>query len=621
MGRPISNRCTLQVAAEASLNTLPGSPDWHTMPWKSIGRWGAEVVTAESSPISRNRRRQSSVPVDLNSGVEFEDDLRLSTFRRFIEGFMFATATAPGSTDVAVFSPTAITASVAASKAIDVTGAISLDETITIGSIVYRWRTSGAGLAAAYDVLIEAAVTDSLTNLTNAINGGTGSGTKYHAGTVAHTQVTAVKTDADTVTVTAIIDGTNGNAIVLAETMVNGAWAGGAVALSGGVDGAYTVASGGALPVGTLVVVRGAAIAGNNGLKVVESGSGATSIKVEGDIVAETSVPDHCTVEVAGFQGASGDLEIDANGDLISTALDFTTLDLLAGQCIGIGGDGSTYNFATAANRGLAEIETIAASKLTLGHKDTTFVEDDGAGKTVRIWFGQFVRDVDTDDSEFLERSFQFELAYPNLGSGGATEYEYAKGNYCNELSMSMPLTGIVGVGFNFVGTDTPAPTASRATDANDATEQAQRQVFSTAIHYLRLTVQDEDEAGLTTDFKTWTATIRNGVQAEKVQGTLGAKYMNHGKFMVDIDATMVFSNSAVATRIRDNTLVGFRWALRNEDGAVHFSVPSCRIGQGLRGFPENESVTIQTSLMAEEDETLGYSIGISLFPYLPSDY
>ncbi len=127
-----------------------------------------------------------------------------------------------------------------ATAALDITGAIANNQTVTIGTKVYRWRTSGAGLAAANDVLIAGTVQASIDNLVAAINDTGVEGTNYGTGTVAHTQVSAVRTDADTMTVTSIIAGSSGNSIATTETMTNGAWGG--ATLAGGVPTTATAA-------------------------------------------------------------------------------------------------------------------------------------------------------------------------------------------------------------------------------------------------------------------------------------------------------------------------------------------------------------------------------------------
>lgn len=101
--------------------------------------------------------------------------------------------------------------------------------------------TGGVAAAVANDVLIGVNAEAAIDNLVLAITAGAGAGTNYATGTTENANVTAVKASASTMTCTAKTKGTAGNAIVIAESGTNIAWASGAVLLSGGVDG--TVAS------------------------------------------------------------------------------------------------------------------------------------------------------------------------------------------------------------------------------------------------------------------------------------------------------------------------------------------------------------------------------------------
>lgn len=120
---------------------------------------------------------------------------------------------------------------VAATGTLTTTGNAVNNETVTIGSHVYTWKGTLTG--AADEVLVGGSADASLTNLMNAINGGTGEGTTYGTGTVAHTQVTATHPTTSTLVVTAITAGDAGNAIATTETMTSAAW-GGAL-MSGGL--------------------------------------------------------------------------------------------------------------------------------------------------------------------------------------------------------------------------------------------------------------------------------------------------------------------------------------------------------------------------------------------------
>ena len=383
----------------------------------------------------------------------------------------------------------------------------------------------------------------------------------------------------------------------------------------------YTVAAGGDLAQDTLVYARGFGIAANNGLKELAIGSTATEIKPEGGLTAETPATTlNATVEVAGFRGASGDLEIDASGDLISTVLDFTTLDITAGQAIFIGGEATVNQFATADDNGFARVTAIATNKLTLDKKATVFVADTGAAKFIDIYFGRFIRNVSVDDVDYLERYFQFEVTYPNLQDPGpGDEYEYALGNLCNSVSFRLPLTDKASVGFGFVGLDTPAPTTTRASGASAPLDAVATAAFNTSADIARLRVTEVDETGLTTDFKSLTLVLNNGATPEKVLGTLGAKYINTGNLEVDVETQLLFSNSGVAGAIRENRTVTVDFVLKNDDGGIFFDLPSVTLGGGGRSFPVNESVLIDTTARAFEDPTLGTSFGASIFPFVPT--
>ena len=379
----------------------------------------------------------------------------------------------------------------------------------------------------------------------------------------------------------------------------------------------YTVASGGALTQSTLVYVRGLDVATNNGLKLVGASSTGTEIKVSG-LTAEASPPSNVRLDIAGFRGASGDLEINSDGNLISTTLDFTTLDITVGQFIHVGGEATANQFATSDNNGLARVVSVDTNLIELDKKATTFATDAGTSKLIDVYYGTFVRNVDVDHSDFLVQSYQFEATYTDLGGAGTDEYEYALGNLANELTINMESADKATTSYAFVGTDSQPPSTTRATGGSSALDPVTQEFFNTSADFARLRITDVDETGLSTDFNTLSISIRNNVTPEKVLGTLGGKYMNHGNFEVQIEAELLFTDSTVATRIRNGTSVTLDVALRNTDGAIVIDVPSLTMGGGEKGYPANESITISTTAMAEEDETLGTSLGLSTFPFLP---
>lgn len=92
-----------------------------------------------------------------------------------------------------------------------------------------------------FDGATSGLVSDSIDSLIAAINGDAGSGTLYHASTVAHTQVTAAAGAGETMVVTARANITNavGTLIATTETLTAGSWA--ATTLADGIASAVTV--------------------------------------------------------------------------------------------------------------------------------------------------------------------------------------------------------------------------------------------------------------------------------------------------------------------------------------------------------------------------------------------
>lgn len=385
----------------------------------------------------------------------------------------------------------------------------------------------------------------------------------------------------------------------------------------------------GAAAATTLVVGRGFKLFANNGIRplTLAGANGATEVKAGGLQVEAVDADQLAEVAIAGVRGAAGDLKIDAQGNLTSAALNFTTLGLAVGQIIHIGGIEAANQFFNGANYGFARVRVIEANKLTLDKRSQPFATDDGTstgagGANLRIdlLFGQFVRNVDVDHTDFREYSHQFELSSPGLMPGNATGFEYALGNYADTLSINIPLSGKATMTLGFAGTDTTKPSAVRALNAATAKEPSMVEAFGTASDIARLRSQEADEAGLTTDFKSTTFTLSNNVAGEKVIGKLGPKYMTAGDIEVDVESQVIFTSPRMVDAVRDNLTIGMDWVLRNGDGGVAFDLPTGTFDGGGREYPENQSVLMSTTFMAHQEKALDFSLGVSFFPALPDE-
>ena len=139
------------------------------------------------------------------------------------EGVKYATGTAEHTT---------VTASKAASDVFRVTAdeigdagdAIEVATDITNASWSGATLTGGEADEAPYDVLIGVTPEATIDNLVAAINKAAGEGTTYGTDTVAHPDVTAAKSAADTMMITAKVKGTAAHEIALESTVEDAAW-------------------------------------------------------------------------------------------------------------------------------------------------------------------------------------------------------------------------------------------------------------------------------------------------------------------------------------------------------------------------------------------------------------
>lgn len=121
-----------------------------------------------------------------------------------------------------------------ATATLTVTANFADGETITIGSVVYTWKTTLSSPVKENEILIGTLAADSLDNLTDAIDAFSPNvGTTYSEGTVAHPTVTATTNTDTTQVVEARTAGTAGNSIAVSETAANASW-GGATLAGGG---------------------------------------------------------------------------------------------------------------------------------------------------------------------------------------------------------------------------------------------------------------------------------------------------------------------------------------------------------------------------------------------------
>jgi len=312
----------------------------------------------------------------------------------------------------------------------------------------------------------------------------------------------------------------------------------------------------------------------------------------------------------------------DATTTIGSAGTDLTTLGLVAGMSVYIGGETSGERFTT--GTAVGRIVSIATASIVLDKVENHLGSGlsgggDQAAASVDLLYGPYLTNVGVNDSNFQENRIRFEAALPNLGAASATRYMRPITNLANTMGINVPLTDKATLTFGFVGTDTNNPSATQ--QATDGITVALRDTdsFSTASEVIRLRIEKQDETALTTDFKSMTLTLNNQVTGEKVIGFLGSKFLNIGNLLVDLEAEVVFTEEDIIAAIRNNDTVTMDLFLVNSDGALRIDIPSMTLGDGQPTFPQNELVKLNLTGQAFQDATLSNSVSFTWFPVLPT--
>jgi len=403
-----------------------------------------------------------------------------------------------------------------------------------------------------------------------------------------------------------------------------------AVTDGGGSADGFTVAANGDLPAQTLVKTRGLAEDANNSVFVVTSGSTGTSVKVPtATLVAEATAPANATLDVIGFQGTAGDIEVDGDGNLISTTLDFTTLGIQVGSLLKIGGASAGTRFATNAYNGWAWVVSVADHLITLEDRTwTPGVADDGATKTIQIFTSSIYRNYAIDHSSYAEKKLYGELEEPRANAG-ATSFSYCEGLGVNTLALSAPLKSKITATLSMVGTDATVGIAadSRVGGAGTNPGDSPAQAYAPLAVELADTANDEefvrvmDNSGnLVAEINTWTLTIGNNVTAKEVQGTPGAIDLIYGEFSHMLRVEAYYTSHDQSAAASENRKLRADACINNGEFAFAWRLPRIAMRNDNKSYEANTQVKLTFDTPAfghEESNTAGV---LCIFGHVPDD-
>ncbi len=404
-----------------------------------------------------------------------------------------------------------------------------------------------------------------------------------------------------------------------------------AVVLAGGQPDEYQCAETAGFLVGSIVKGLNFTNSANNAMNVVTVITTDTAVEVvEGQLVAEASPPATAKIDVVGFEGAAGDIDVDITGDfasLTSTTVDFTTLGLVEGQWIYIGGDGAGTVFTNAANNGFKRIRSIAANVIVIDKSDLAMITEASTTDTIHIYFGDVLKNEDA--ALIVRRSYNVErtLGAPDSAQPAQVQSEVLIGAVPNEFTLNVPSADLLNTDFSFVATDnvqrlhTTGPKQASVVDFPASSE------FNTSSDVGRLrmssvTLADEAPTALFAFITEATISINNNVTPNKAVGVLGAFDVTAGTFTVSGNLTAYFADIAAVSAVRNNSDITIDMAFIKDNTGIIFDLPLISLGDGRLNVEIDQPITLPLSMDAasgaDVDANLDHTMLVTYFNYLP---
>lgn len=385
-----------------------------------------------------------------------------------------------------------------------------------------------------------------------------------------------------------------------------------------------------------LVLSAGFAESSNNGLFAVTAVTSTTLVVALPDgaggdctLVDEAATATGSLVQV-GYEGAAGDIDVDMTGSrpaLTSTALDFTTLGLIVGEFIFIGGDATGMKFTTATNNGFARIRSIVAARLEFDKTQGTMVTEASTTETIHLFVGRVLKNEAA--ASIVRRSYNLERL---LGKADTTDtydqVEYITGAVPNEMTINISTADKVMADLSFVAMDHELKTGAVGPKTGTRPALVEADAFNTSSDFsrIKLAVVNEADACPTALFafaQELSLTINNNVTPDKAIGVLGAFDVTHGTFEVGGDITAYFANVAAVTAVRNNSDITLDIHMVKANAGISIDLPLLTLGDGRLEVEQDQSIKIplsnQAATGAKIDSNLNHTLMMVFFDYLPT--
>lgn len=313
---------------------------------------------------------------------------------------------------------------------------------------------------------------------------------------------------------------------------------------------------------------------------------------------------------------------------ITSTTLDFTTLGLIPGEWIFIGGDTTASKFENVENNGFKRVRSISAKALVLDKSVAPMVAEDGDGLEITIYMGKVLKN-EAQPNLIKKRTYALELTLGSLDGLDPPQSEYIFGATPNEATFNLATADKVTVDLGFVAMDFQARTQEEGLLPGTRPALVGADFFNTSSDFKRVklsTVGSVEEAPspMFMFLQEGSLTINNNVTANKAIGTLGAFDTSVGDFAVSGSLTAYFSDIRAVQAVRNNEdmTLDIIMVKQGKGHGMVFDMPLITLGDGRPNVVKDEPITLPLTLDATSgsyiDSGLDYTAMWVFFDNLP---
>lgn len=353
-----------------------------------------------------------------------------------------------------------------------------------------------------------------------------------------------------------------------------------------------TCTTGAAFVAGQIAKFSGFTDPANNGVFKCTTGHATSPVFLGAGFVTEAAPPAAARIKVVGFQGASGDLVAVADG-ITSTLLDFTTLGLAVGQWVKIGGTASGDKFATAACNGWARIIAIAAAKLTLDNLPTGWTTDAGTGQTVKVFYGDTLKNGLLTLGQTIERGFMDQTVPTYIAQRGMV-VDQGVFNFVKEQVATWTMT--------FAGMTGAQDTTSLDSSPDAATTNA---IMAAAVNVGRI-AENGTPVGGPNFIESAVITIKNNLRmigGIRSDGLVGAEDIGKGSVDVTVNMGTYFGSNALLAKLFAGTATNINIRIAKNSQAMIWAVPRLTYTDGqANATAKNTDTKLPLTSMASID-------------------